>query len=70
MSTFRAKYTSANMGGEAAVFDAERAQPPVAGAQANGVITINDDVEAAPQKVGAVSVVESLGLNGDKLVVE
>ncbi|PUU74421.1 6-phosphofructo-2-kinase-domain-containing protein [Tuber borchii] len=70
VSTFRAKYTSANMGGEAAVVDAERAQPPVAGAQANGVITINDDVEAAPQKVGAVSVVESLGLNGDTLVVE
>jgi len=70
VSTFRAKYTSANMGGEAAIFDAERAKLPISGAQANGVITINGDVEAVPQKVGAVSVVGSLGSNGGTLVVE
>jgi 6-phosphofructo-2-kinase / fructose-2,6-biphosphatase 2 len=66
VSTFRAKYTSANMGGEAAIVDGDRVKSPVDGAQANGIITIKDDVEAAPTKPPSV-VVESLGLNGNAL---
>lgn len=66
VSTFRAKYASANMGGEIAIADGEKIKPSVEGAQANGIVTLKDDTEAAPRKGSLVT----SELNGDTAVKE
>lgn len=70
VSTFRAKYTSANMGGEEGLFDELKVMsPPPTGAQANGIVK-PDEVEAfVPQKhIQIKTPIPSL--NGDSILVE
>lgn len=70
VSTFRAKYTSANMGGEEGLEDLADEAPHPTGAQANGIV-VPDEVESqVPPHEHTEAVVPVLMLGEDSILVD
>lgn len=70
VSTFRAKYTSANMGGEEGLEDeAKVAPPPPTGAEANGIVK-PDEVESFVRQKHTDTAIPILLLGGDSILVD